>query len=363
MTGFLESMTRFFERLRAWWSAFRSSERGQRAIRAARGVLLAGVLIFFLYRFTQIGWGRVWKALPEQPLYYVILLVMYVLYPVGDAIVYGRLWRTSVRRCLPVSFRKRVLNQDLLSFSGEVYFFDWARRHVPQPGGVLWRTIKDNLIITSVVSIGTASLILTASLLTVPPQMLQELQNTRALYAAGGFVVLALAAGTAVRFRKALLSVSSTALGLMLGVHAARFVAGRVLQVLQWWVVVPDTSLQTWLVLLSLLVLTSRIPFVPASDLVFVSLGTHVAAFLDISVATAAGMLVARSACEKVLNAGVFGGSALCERWAGPPADPSRPDGHNATDPVTESPLEAGQKSKDDVAAQASSSRPPQRLP
>ena len=326
-------MASFFKRFRERWAAFRASRRGQRAIRAARAMLLTGVVVFFLYRFTQIGWGRVWKALPEQPLFYAILLVMYVLYPVGDAVVYGRVWHTSVRRCLPVSFRKRVLNQDLLSFSGEVYFFDWARRHVPQPAGVLWRTIKDNLIVTSVVSIGTATLILAASLLAVPSQMLRELQNTRALYAAGGFVVLALGAVGVVRFRKALLSASAAALGLMLGVHAARFTAARVLQVLQWWIVVPEASLQTWLVLLSLLVLTSRIPFVPASDLVFVSLGTHVAAFLDVSVATVAGMLLARSACEKVLNAGVFGASSLWERWSGEPVPTGGTDEREAVPP------------------------------
>ncbi|PSQ99974.1 MAG: hypothetical protein BRD48_02440, partial [Bacteroidetes bacterium QS_9_68_14] len=257
------------QRLRAWWRAFRASRRGRRAIRAGRAALLAAVVAYFLYRFSQIGWAQVWRALPEQPLYYAILGVMYVLYPVGDAVVYGRVWRgASVQGCLPASFRKRILNQDLLSFSGEVYFYDWARRRVPQPGGVLWRTIKDNLIVTSVVSIGTASLILAVSLLVVPADLLQELQNTRAFYAAAGFVVLALGAGAAVRFRRALLSVTPAALGLMLGVHAARFTAGRVLQVVQWEVVVPEASLQTWLVLLSLLVLTSRIPFVPASDLV-----------------------------------------------------------------------------------------------
>ena len=303
------------QRLRAWWQGFRTSRRGQQVIRAGRAVLLAGVVTYFLYRFSQIGWAQVWQALPEQPLYYVILGVIYVLYPVGDAVVYGRVWPgASVRGCLPVSFRKRVLNQDLLSFSGEVYFYDWARRRIPQPGGMLWRTIKDNLIVTSVVSIGTASLILAASLLAVPTDLLRELQNTRALYAAAGFVVLALGAVAAVRFRRALLSVSSAALGLMLGVHAARFTAGRVLQVLQWNVVVPEAGLQTWLVLLSLLVLTSRIPFVPASDLVFVSLGTHVAPFLGVPVATMAGLLVARSACEKGLNLVVFGASALWER-------------------------------------------------
>jgi hypothetical protein len=71
-------------------------------------------------------------------------------------------------------------------------------------------------------------------------------------------------------------------------------------------------------------VLTSRIPFVPASDLVFVSLGTHVAPFLGVPVATMAGLLVARSACEKGLNLVVFGASALWERGRGeqrPPAE------------------------------------------
>ena len=328
-------MSPFFNRMRERWGAFRASRRGQQTIRVARGLLLVGVVAFFLYRFTQIGWARVWNALPERPLYYVILLVMYVLYPVGEAFIYGRVWRVSVAECMPVSFRKRVLNQDLLSFSGEVYFYDWARRRTTEPPRVLWTTIKDNLIVTSVVSIGTAVLILAMSLLVVPPEMLQELQSTRALYAAAGFVVLALAAVAAVRFRKALLSVSPATLRLMLSVHAARFAAVRILQVVQWWVVVPSASLQAWLVLLSLLVLTSRIPFVPASDLVFVSLGTHVAAFMDVSVATVAGMLLARSACEKVLNAGVFGASALWEREPAGPAhqeqDEQAPD--HETDP------------------------------
>jgi hypothetical protein len=130
--------------------------------------------------------------------------------------------------------------------------------------------------------------------------------NPSWMYVAGGAVMAAFLGGLIARFRKAIFSLPRRQLAQMGSIHAARFFAGYALQVVQWWVVVPEASFQSWALLLVLMVVTNRIPFLPSKDLVFVGAGVEMSAMLDVPAAAVASMLLVRSLADKLLNLSIF---------------------------------------------------------
>ena len=270
-------------------------------------LLFVGLVLSYLaYRFTSIGWATVLSALPTSPFFYATVLLMYFLLPLSEALIYSRVWKTGYRRCLAPLLYKRVLNQDIVDYSGEVYLFVWAKDRLGVPKRTIAASMKDNLIISSIVSISTAvglvGLLLGTGLI-IPSDLVD---NPSWMYVAAGAAIAMLVGGLITRFRRAIFSLPRRLLAGMSAVHTARFLSGYVLQVVQWWIVVPDASFQSWALLLVLMVVTNRIPLLPSKDLVFVGAGVEMSAMLDVPVAAVASMLLVRSLADKLLNLLIF---------------------------------------------------------
>lgn len=301
-------------RLKERWSAFAASKRGRRLIKAVRGLVVAGIVVYLVYRLSRIGWEEMWTSLPETPYFYLTVLVMYFILPVSESLIYGMAWDVPPRHCMPVLLRKRVLNVDVLGYSGEVYLFAYARDHVKRSAREIALVIKDNLILSSLISVSTAIVLLVGLLLSGQVALEAFLDRPAPGYVAGAAFVLVLGVGLLVRFRGAIFHLSEALLGKIAGVHAARFLLGYALQVVQWWVVLPDAPFSAWATLLVVFVVTNRIPFLPSRDLVFAGAGIELSSALGVPVATVAGMLLVRSVIDRVLNVGFFAGTTLWER-------------------------------------------------
>lgn len=288
--------------------------RGRRILRFVRGAFIAGIVSLLIYQLSGIGWKEVWNALPTQPLYYVILLAMYLLLPVTESLIYGRLWHIRARDCLPIMIRKRVLNMDLVGYSGEIYFFVWAKDRIARSRGAIMATIKDNLILSSAASIAAAVLLLVGLVVAGQLDVNQIVDNPSPIYAGVGVIAASLIGMLVYRFRRAIFSLPTPVLAAVGATHLSRFFAGYALMVAQWWVVVPSASFEAWAILLTASVLINRIPFLPSSDLVFVSAGAGLAPYLDVPAATVVGMLLVRSAVDRVLNLLLFTTTVWRER-------------------------------------------------
>ncbi|SHK30235.1 hypothetical protein [Rhodothermus profundi] len=304
--------------LKAWAQAVRTwlqTPVGRRMQRYGRALFVAGVVGWLLYRLTQIGWQEVYEGLPRTPWFYVLWLGLYFLLPATEAGIYRMLWKIRWGRVFPVLVRKRVLNTDVLGYSGEFYLYLWARRHTDCSDGHLLRTIKDNTILSSVAS--TVAVVVLVSGTVLGGQFaLVDLIGPAAdpVYLVAGALALGVLGALAVRFRRAIFYVPGRMAGMLLGVHVLRFFAMYALQVLQWWVVLPEAPLRVWATILVVGTATNRIPFLPATDLLALGAVLGMTHLLEASAAVLAGMLVVRSVMDRTANAVLFVLTSWLER-------------------------------------------------
>ncbi|PSQ88877.1 MAG: hypothetical protein BRD30_06420 [Bacteroidetes bacterium QH_2_63_10] len=298
---------------RTRWAQFQDSRVGQRLLTGVRWLFMLGVLSYLAYQFTDIGWGRVWRALPTTPWFYVLLLLMYVNLPIAEVAIYGRAWNASARGLLPVLLRKRVLNNDVLGYSGEAYFSLWAQRNTNLGYRAAFETIKDNTIISSVASTSVAFLLLAVFFLSGQIKLLTRFLPDESSTVAAGIALLICAVAVGVAFRRTIFTLSPSLLLWIGGAHLVRFLANAGLQVAQWAVVIPEVSVGSWITLLALHIVINRIPFVPTRNLVFMGAGLELSSALQIPEAALGSMLLAQTLLDRVLNFSTYVGTSALD--------------------------------------------------
>jgi len=325
-----QRLDRLFETARTQWSQVRKSRLGQWLLRGLRWGALAGILAYLTYQFTSVGWARVWSALPTTPWFYVLLLLMYATLPATEMVLYGTAWNGSPWALLPALLRKRVLNNDVAGYSGEVYFSAWAYRHTNLGSREILATIKDSTLLSSVASTSVAFLLLAVFFATEQVDVLTQFLPGPSSTLAAGASVFVLAVVLGVRFRRALFSLPPSLLWLIGTGHVVRFLLNNGLQVTQWAVVLPSVPPETWITLLALHIVINQVPLVPSRGLVFMSAGVGLSGPLHIPEAALASMLLAQTLLDRGLNLFTYAGtSALDAATAGERAaleDLSLPD-------------------------------------
>lgn len=305
------------------WRAFAGTDAGKRLLRVLRGLFLTAIVGVLIYQIWKIGWDRLFHALPSEPAFYALLLAMYFLLPVTEAVIYGRMWSIRPWQCIAVMIRKRVLNMDVLGYSGEVYLFMWAKDRVQRARKAVLGVIKDNLIVTSVSSLLSASLLIGGLVLSGHLALGEVVEIPGPLYVGLGVLVAVFIGVLVYRFRHEIFLLSRRTLAILTAAHVSRFLVGFVLQVAAWRVVLPDVPFEIWAILLVVFVVINRTPFVPSSDLVFVSAGASITPYLDAPVAPVVGMLLVSSALHRLLSLCFFVSSAWWERRHGIPSEPA----------------------------------------
>lgn len=280
---------------------------GRHLVRWTRLALLLGIVALLAWQLTDIGWKRMLTHLPVHPLFYVLFLLLYVLLPVAESFIYRITWEFDVFRAFPAFIKKRIFNKDVVGYSGEVYFFDWARKQVGLPKRAIAETIRDNNIISSVAST-VVSVVLLAVFLTVGELSLDRLVGERVLtwllLSGVGFLILI---PVWIRFRHFLFSMAWRTAGVILAIQVGRLVAGQVIQIGMWAVVMPDVPLTVWFTYAAVSIILSRIPFLPNQMLVFTSIGVGLSGALSVAQAPLASMLVVAAGLDKLLNLALFG--------------------------------------------------------
>lgn len=294
------------QRIRARLRAVTESTAGRIAIKVLRWLLISGIIAYLIYQLTQMGWGRFWESLPQTPYFYLTIAAMYLLLPGAEVLIYGRIWDMPASESLPLMMRKRVLNADVMGYSGEVFLLAHARKRIDRATREIAGEIKDNLILSSVASILVGVLVLVGMLASGYVALDDLLGDTTPGYVALGGFAFVLVVGLFVRFRGTLFALGTRALGFVFGMHLLRFLLNSILQVVQWWVVLPNAPFSAWATLLVILVVTNRIPFIPSRDLVFAGVGIEASASLGVPGPAVAGMLLTRSVIDRVLNVGFF---------------------------------------------------------
>lgn len=254
----------------------------------------------------QIGWDEVWQNLPTQPLFYIIFLAIYLLLPVAEIFIYRLYWNFNLWESIPAFIKKKILNTDVLGYSGEAYFYLWGQKHINRENIDIAKAIRDNNILSSAASNLITFLLLVLFVKVSQINFADYLNGYNARYLIIVFVLIIILLPLAIRFRAYLFSTPFKIAALIFGIHLTRMVFGQILQILQWSVALPTVPLVTWISYATVSVLLTRIPFPSNKNLVFMGIAVEMASHFEIPEAAMFGLLGILAAIEKVLNLSLF---------------------------------------------------------
>ena len=231
----------------------------------AMGISLA-LLLAIALRVQTFGFEEALSVLPRTPAFWVTFAAYYLALPGSEWIIFRRLWRLPASGFVAL-IRKLVSNEILLGYSGEVYFYTWARRHAELTAAP-FGAIKDVSILSAL-----AGNVFTLAMCCLAWPFLATLAPSipgRAVLESAT-IILALSVVT-LYFRNRLFSLEARQLRAIFGVHIARLLATTFLAGMLWHFALPETPLAMLLLLATLQLLVTRLPLIPSKDLVFANL-------------------------------------------------------------------------------------------
>lgn len=278
-----------------------------RALRFVQAGVFAFIVVWLIWRLTAIGWRDVLSALPTSPWFYIFFALRFLILPLSELAIYERLWRIRLIRHFPVFIRKRVFNAAVAGYSGEAFLTLWARRTLPLSGPDILRAIKDNNILSALVSNMTTVLIIAALYITgVLNVGLEALPRGASALIGLAFVIALSLTLSVVVFRKRLIALSAADLRAVIGLHGVRTGVIMLLHTAMYAAALPASPLSAWFLFIAVQLVISRMPFVPNQDLVFLGVALSMASLTGAPEAAIAGMLLAESALGQAVNLTLF---------------------------------------------------------
>jgi hypothetical protein len=266
------------------------------------------LLVVVLLRLRSFGWVAAFTTLPKSPGFWCAFAAYYLALPASEWLIFRQLWQLPKRGFLAL-LRKLVSNEILLGYSGEAYFYGWARQHarmVAAPFGA----IKDVSILSAL-----AGNIVTLGMLALALPLVSGLApaiHAKTIIASSGFILgisfLILA------FRNRLFSLDRRSLQFVFAVHVARLFATTLLAGILWHMAMPAVPLIWLIILATLQLLVTRLPFVPSKDLLF----ANIAVFLvgnDATVALVVTMIATAIVMTHILLGGILVLPEIFERY------------------------------------------------
>ena len=300
--------------LMAWQRDFRAKPWVARTLSIAQYGLLALVLVYLVYKFSQVGWGDVMGALPISPWFYLFFALRFLALPASEMVIYELIWGVRLRQHFAAFLRKRVYNFAVMGYSGEGFLTLWARRRLDLDDKTIVVGVKDNNLLSALAS-NLATVIVIIVLATTGG--LQA--GLDALPGGGLLFLLAFSSSlilsvTVIALHRRLIALPAGKLQLILSVHGARTVLILFLHAAMYAVALPGAPLSAWLMFLALQLVLSRIPFIPNQDLVFLGAALSLAPLVNASEAALAGMLLAEAGLSQIINFILFFATAHIAR-------------------------------------------------
>ncbi len=203
------------------------------------------------------------RTLPGNPLFYAAFAIYYLAPPTFDYIIFRRLWRIPLAG-LAALHKKRISNEVLLGYSGEAYFYAWARQRT-QMVAAPFGAVKDVMILSAI----SGNAITLVMMVAVLPLYLGVLTPTYQYYALGSVAILVLMSVPFLIFSKRVFSLPKSELWWVFGMHCARILVGSLLVACAWHFAMPQVSMGVWLLMAAGRLLVWRLPLVPSKELAF----------------------------------------------------------------------------------------------
>jgi hypothetical protein len=222
-----------------------------------------GILAAVIWRLQELDFGAIWERIPTSPGFWLLFPLYYFALSIADWVIFRRLWRIPPAG-IGALLRKRLSNDLLVGYSGELYFYTWARRRA-DIAGAPFGAIKDVAILSAIAG-NVVTLILFALAYPVLGRAHLGIQPHLALLSV---IVIVGPSLLALSLRGHLFSMPAAETRFALGVHFVRLIAVIALTILLWHFALPDVPLRWWMTLASLQILVSRLPLIPNKDVVF----------------------------------------------------------------------------------------------
>lgn len=246
------------------------------------------------------------RSLPSQPLFYVLFFILYVTLPVAEVLIYKQVWTFKAWEGFKVFITKKVYNDEVMGYTGEVYLYTWGRKLAGLSDKDVLKNIRDNSILSAVNSNVTAFLLIGVLISAGQVRLADLIGNVNYLYVFLGIFITAVLIVLFIQFRQYLFDLPLKKAATIFGIYTVRFAIHHALLMLSWAIVIPDTPLNVWFTFLATIIVVNRIPFIPSKDLVFVWFGIELSKMLNMATASVAGMLLVFSALTKITNLILF---------------------------------------------------------
>jgi hypothetical protein len=205
---------------------------------------------------------------PGSPLFWAVFAATYCLTPAFDWIIFNRLWSVPPGG-LAALFRKRLSNELLLGYVGDVYFYAWARSHVKMAGSP-FGAVKDSAILS-----GVMGNIVTLAMLALTFPLLSSLRlaiDGRTLGISLG--VLVLTSIVPMLLARRIFSLPPATRRFVSAIHLARILTSLLMSAWLWHLMLPDVAMSWWIMLSTVRLVLSRLPFMPNKDVLFAGVAT-----------------------------------------------------------------------------------------
>ena len=287
---------------------------GQTALHVLRWGIPILLLAFLGYSLTQLGWLHVWDARPRALSFYLVLLLPFFVQPVADLIIYRNL--LGVGRLLPLSvmLRKRYMNNIMLDYSGEAYFFFWARKNLNLKKGVLVHAVKDSNILSAGAGLAMVWLMLLALMASGVMKLPSFIPAHMWTFLSVGSLPLVLCLALIIGGRR-VTALSRGDVATTFAIHLVRSIAALALEFVLWWLSGALPSATVCLEFTALRLLITRLPLVPNKELVFVGVGIAAAGLMDVSAPKVAAVLVIMTAFSLLQEFALVGLPWLFEQF------------------------------------------------
>lgn len=216
-------------------------------------------------KLASIGLSQPLRGLPVSPIFWIAFGAYYFALPASEWIIFRRLWNIP-RAGFIALLRKLVSNEVLFGYSGEAYFYSWARRRVKMEASP-FGAIKDVSILSAVAG-NLATLAMLALAWPVIGEVAPAFHGRTVVLSASVIIGLSLAL---LAFRHRIFSLPRSELRMIFSVHIGRLLLTTSLSGVMWHSALPSVSIGWLLILATLQLLITRLPFVPNKDLVFAS--------------------------------------------------------------------------------------------
>ncbi|HEX8301818.1 hypothetical protein [Sphingomonas sp.] len=209
------------------------------------------------------GLAGLTRNLPQNPLFYLVFLLYYIGPPTFDYVIFRRLWRIPLDG-MAALYKKRISNEVLLGYSGEAYFYAWARQRT-QMVAAPFGAVKDVMILSAIAGNAVTLAVMAVAL----PLCINLLTPTYQGYALGSLAIIIASSLPFLIFSKRVFSLPRRDLTWVFGVHCLRVVAGSILIGFAWHLAMPGVPIGIWLLMAAGRLLVWRLPLVPNKELAF----------------------------------------------------------------------------------------------